>query len=212
MKTTLYLIRHSGPTIKTNLVMTDNDFQVTNEKYVLSSLAEDKAKSLLELEELQNIDYLISSHYVRAVATAKYISERNNIDLNISSDFGERKVGIEKYEDMPEGYYAKQKDNSIYKIGIGENQIEVRERMTKAVNKLIEQHRGKKIAVVTHSTAISFFLTNWCELIKEEDYYLLKYKNKIITKGKMNSPEVFELNFIDSNLYNIKVLNINNNY
>lgn len=36
MSTIVYLVRHSGPNMKTNILKTDNEFQVTNEKYILS--------------------------------------------------------------------------------------------------------------------------------------------------------------------------------
>lgn len=38
--------------------------------------------------ELKNIDVLYSSHYVRAMSTAKYISESNNIMLNVDERLG----------------------------------------------------------------------------------------------------------------------------
>ncbi|MCI8347407.1 MAG: histidine phosphatase family protein [Bacilli bacterium] len=45
-------------------------------------------------KELQNIDELWSSNYVRAIEIAKYIATNNNIKLNISSSFDERYYGI----------------------------------------------------------------------------------------------------------------------
>ncbi len=206
MKTIIYLIRHSGPNIKTNILKTDNQFQITNEKYLLSIEAEEKAKRLSEFKELENIDIIFSSHYVRAVGTAKYISAKNNLQININSDFGERKVGIEKYEDMPDNYYNTQRDNPLYKVGDGENQLEVKERMFLAIENVLKEHNGKKIAIVSHSTAISFLLTKWCELINKQDYYLIEYQDKIILKEKMNSPEVFKLEFENNQLLNVSLI------
>lgn len=204
MKTTLYLIRHSGPSLKTNILNTTNDFQITKEKYVLSVEAEKKAEKISEMEEFKNIDYIVSSHYVRSIETIKYIADKNNLTVDIDSSFDERKVGIARYEDMPENYYSRQKAEPTYKVGDGENQIEVNIRMTNAINKLLKEHKGERIVVGTHSTAISFFLINWCKLIKENDYYLLEYNGEIISKGKMNSPEVFELIFEDLELKSLK--------
>lgn len=50
---------------------------------MLSANGEIKAKELSELEELKNIDAIWSSNYVRAIATAKYIAEVNNLLINI---------------------------------------------------------------------------------------------------------------------------------
>lgn len=66
MSTIVYLVRHSGPNIKTNILKTDNEFQVTNEKYILSEEGVIKARKLATSKEFENIDLLISNHYVRA--------------------------------------------------------------------------------------------------------------------------------------------------
>ena len=50
------------------------------------------AKKLSELEELKNIDVLYSSNYIRAISTAKYIAEKNSIEINIDERLGERKL------------------------------------------------------------------------------------------------------------------------
>ena len=55
-------------------------------------------------EELRNIDCLWSSNYVRAISTAKYISYKNNIDINIDSRLNERKIGdLEEFEKLGKG-------------------------------------------------------------------------------------------------------------
>lgn len=205
MKTIIYLIRHSGPNIKTNILSTDSTFQETNEKYVLSQEGEQRAALLAEDPNLQNIDYIISSHYVRTIATAKYIADKNNLMLDIDSSLGERKFGFTKYEDMPEGFYVRQKDDPYYKFGNGENQLDVNKRMTSTITNIIKKHKGEKIVIVSHSTAISFYLKNWCSWEKEEEKYILKYNDKILVSGKMNAPEAFELVFEDENLLGISL-------
>ena len=76
---TVYLIRHSEKL--RNVVNIDNDdsFQICNEKIVLSSIGEEKAKKLSELDELKNIDKVFASTYVRSISTAKYIADVNNV-------------------------------------------------------------------------------------------------------------------------------------
>ena len=66
--------------------------QIKNEKIILSIEGEKKAQELSEKEELKNIDILYSSNYVRAIATAKYIADKNNISINIDERLGERKL------------------------------------------------------------------------------------------------------------------------
>ena len=47
-----------------------------NEKNPLSVRGEEKAKIMSEIDELRNVEVLVSSHYVRAMSTAKYIAEK----------------------------------------------------------------------------------------------------------------------------------------
>ncbi len=207
MSTVVYLVRHSGPRVKTKILKTDNIFQVTNEKYILSEEGHNRAKKLASCKEFQNIDLLISSHYVRAQETAMWIADKTGLDIHIDSDFGERKVGISRYEDFPDGYYERQKEDPYYKVGDGENQIEVNQRMSLALSKVIRANKGKRIIIVSHSTAISFLLKNWCSMIKEDDYYVLSYKDHVLFNGKMHSPDLFKLEFDDEeNLLNIEVI------
>ena len=91
-KTQIYLIRHSEQLkIKGKYFSNDNE-QIKNEKIVLSIEGERKAKKLSEKEELKNIDVIYSSHYARAIATAKYIAYNNSLEINIDERLGERKL------------------------------------------------------------------------------------------------------------------------
>lgn len=57
--------------------------QIKNEQNPLSDKGEILAQELSKIAELKNIDVLYSSNYVRAISTAKYIAEKNNIKINI---------------------------------------------------------------------------------------------------------------------------------
>lgn len=87
--TNIFLIRHSEQLRIKNCCDTS---QLANEKIILSVEGEKKAEQLSQLEELKNIDTLWCSNYARAIATAKYISNNNKIDINIDSNFNERKL------------------------------------------------------------------------------------------------------------------------
>lgn len=87
--TNIFLIRHSEQLRIKNCCDTS---QLANEKIILSVEGEKKAEQLSQLKQLKNIDTLWCSNYVRAIATAKYISNNNKIDINIDSNFNERKL------------------------------------------------------------------------------------------------------------------------
>ena len=59
----------------------------------------------------------------------------------------------------------------------------------------------KKIAIVTHSTAMLFLLMKWCDITKEH----ISYNDKIIADTKVDNCDIFELIFNNNkNLINIK--------
>ena len=161
--TTIYLIRHSKP-LKVNNDSNKDTLQIQNEKSSLSIEGENIAREKLKNKEFKNIDIIYSSNFVRAIQTAKYLAEKNNLEINIDSELGERKFGIKTWDELPEKFERKQLLDEEYKIGEGENQREVRERMYNAIMKIVKENKNKKIAIISHGTAISYLLKKWCEI------------------------------------------------
>lgn len=194
MDTIVYLIRHSEKldTKYIDKYHSDEFYQITREKRILSSEGERKAKILSENEEFDKLDIIYSSNYVRTIQTAKYFAERLNIKININKDFNERKYGnpLESKEIGIEQYY----DENI-KNNEGESRKEVTERMYNAFNKIVKENKGKNIAIFSHGAAITFLLMKWCDLlsITNDKKKCLKFKNNIITNKIFEAPEVFKL-------------------
>lgn len=203
--TTIYLIRHSKP-LKINNEFNNDNLQIQNEKSSLSIEGENIAKEKLNNKEFDNIDILFSSNYVRAIQTAKYLSAKNNIEINIISDLGERKFGINSWNELPENFERKQFLDENYKIGNGESQKEVRDRMYSFIMKILEENSNKRIAIVSHATAISYLLKNWCDIQIVEDKLRYSFNEKIILDGYFTYCEIFKLDFDDDN----KIVNIEN--
>lgn len=196
--TTIYLIRHSMP-LKVNNEFNNDNLQIQNEKSSLSIEGEQIAKDKLNNKELANIDILFSSSYVRAIQTAKYIAEKNNLEINIVSDLGERKFGINFWNELPENFERKQFLDEKYKIGTGESQKEVRNRMYSAIMEILNENKNKKIAIVSHATAISYLLKKWCDIEIAEDKLRYSFNGNILLDGYFNYCETFKLSFDDNN-------------
>lgn len=194
MDTIVYLIRHSEKldTKYIDKYHSDEFYQITREKRILSSEGERKAKILSENEEFDKLDIIYSSNYVRTIQTAKYFAERLNIKININKDFNERKYGnpLESKEIGIEQYY----DENI-KNNEGESRKEVTERMYNAFNKIVKENKGKNIAIFSHGAAITFLLMKWCDLlsITNDKKKCLKFKNNIITNKIFEATEVFKI-------------------
>ena len=120
MKTIIYISRHSEP-MKLENSLSNDSMQLKNEKQILSLEGERRAEILSGIDELKDIDVVISSNYVRTMSTAKYIANKNNKDLIIMDDFGERKFGINSWDELPENFGDKQLEDENYKIQNGES-------------------------------------------------------------------------------------------
>lgn len=203
--TTIYLIRHSKP-MKVNNTFNKDNLQLQNEKSSLSIEGEQIAKDKLNKKEFDGIDIIFSSNYVRTIQTAKYLANKNNLEINVISDLGERKFGIDSWDELPDNFERKQFLDENYKLNNGENQKEVRDRMYSVIMKVLNEYPNKRIAIVSHGTAISYLLKKWCDVNIVDDKLRYSFKNEIILDGYFNYCETFRLVFDDEN----KLIDIKN--
>lgn len=196
--TTIYLIRHSKP-LEVNNDYTNDNLQLQNEKKILSQEGENIAKEKFNSALFSNIDCIYSSNYVRAISTAKYIAEKNNLKINIVDNLGERKFGISSWNELPKDFERKQFLDENYKIGNGESQKEVRDRRYFEIIKILNKNKDKTIAIVSHSTAISYLLKLLGNIEIKNDNLIYKFQNKTIFEGNFNYCETFKLTFNNKN-------------
>ena len=198
----VYLIRHSeGLKNKKDIINTDS-LQLINEKNPLSVVGEERARMLSEMNEFNDVDVVISSNYVRAISTAKYIALKNGVDINIVESFGERKFGIDSWDELPEEFENKQFCDEFYKMPNGENRFEVANRMYDHLLKVIDNYYQDKIVILSHATAITFLLMK----LGEVKGNVLFFNGKlIIDKGfSWNAPDIFKLTFDNKKLIDIE--------
>ena len=208
--TIVYLIRHSMP-LKVNNDFNNDNLQIQNEKQSLSIEGEQIAQDKLNNIELDNIDVLFSSNYVRTVQTAKYLAEKNNLEIKVISDLGERKFGIDSWEQLPNNFERQQFFDENYKIGNGESQKEVRERMYSTIMQILKLHENKRIAIVSHATAISYLLKKWCDINIIDNKLRYSFNNNVLLDGYFNYCESFKLEFDDNkNIVDIENIKFDN--
>ena len=200
--TTIFISRHSQPFRKLLGEYDANEIeQIRNEKNPLSVDGEKYAEQMSNYPELLNIDVLYSSHYVRAMATAKYIAEKNNILLNVDERLGERKFGVNDIKELPSGFGEEQFRNWDYKLPNGESANEVSKRMNKVLFDILSNNKNKNIAIISHATAISTMLKKWCDIKLNEETKLIEiyFNNELVFDGNWGCPELFKLEFDDNN-------------
>ena len=199
--TTIYLMRHSIALKNINNDYNNESLQLQNEKMPLSIEGEELASNISKESELQNIDVVISSNYVRAMSTAKYIANANNVNLILNSDFGERKFGINSWDELPSDFGLRQNNDENYKMGDGESQKEVRERVYKALMKVIDEYKDKRIVIVSHGSAILWLLKQWCDVDLKNKCII--FNDKQILYDNIFNCTTFKLEFDDKRLVDI---------
>lgn len=150
--TNIYIIRHGE---------TDSNIRhacLGHKDVPLNENGIKQAEELAERLKDQKIDIVYSSPLNRAIETIKPSKAQwNCAPITMSFALTERDYGI--WEDMtfeeieaqyPTEYKAWHEDWTGYKIPEGESSQEVQNRVNVFMKKIINNHRGKNIAVVTH--------------------------------------------------------------
>lgn len=181
-----------------------DDLQIENEKNPLSVDGEEEAGKLSLIDEMKDIELVISSNYVRAISTAKYIAYQNNLDINVIEGFGERKFGINSWDEKPKNFTQKQLEDENYKMPNGESRKETADRMYNALMGVLNEYSGKKVAIVSHATAITYLFMKMFNY--QKGTMNIDFNGKKVTDENFvwNAPEVFKLIFEDDNLVDIE--------
>lgn len=203
-ETVVYFIRHSEIFNISNYNV-DEAEQVTNEKKCLSIRGENLAKEIVNnCNELTSVDKIYTSHYVRAIQTAKYIAERNNLNMIVDYRLGERKIGIKGNVDYCD-FERQQFKDFDYKLNGGESINQVNKRVTEVVKEILSLNEGKKIVIVTHATTLVALFSNWCERgFNFDGKLILDFKDKNIYDGDMQPMQMYKARFDGLKLIDIE--------
>ena len=188
----------------------NDDFQSTIEKSFLSVSGEKKAYEMSKIPELQNLDAVYSSNYVKALETAKYIAQENNTIINVDDRLNERRIGDAKEIDSKE-FHRLQAKNFDYKLPNGESLNETKKRMIEAMKNILMFETENRVAVISHSIALTCLLSAWCETGKNyDDEIILSYNDETIVDGHWSAPSVFKVTFDGMTVTDIKYIDLNN--
>lgn len=203
MNTIIYLMRHSEPFKEhRGIKNTSESLLIENEKSPLSINGEKMAESWSCNKEFDNLSSVWSSNYVRAMSTAKYFAYKNNLKVNIDERLNERIHGVESWNELPCDFEYRQFIDSNYKVKNGENREEVSERLFSSLINILNEFKGGKILVVSHSTAIFFLLMKLCDIKSFDECF---FNDESFFDGCWNYLETFKLEFdSNNNLVNIR--------
>ena len=164
---------------------------------ILSSVGEKRAEGLCNIEELDNVDRIFTSNSVRAIATAKYLAEKNNIKVELDKRIDERIFGVETLNDLPKNFNKLSFDNKDFKMDNGESFNEVDSRFINFINDLLEQDSNKNVLVI-HGLILLSYLETICDFSFDGTIFDIKYKNKVIINGNPKSPSVYKTTYNDN--------------
>ena len=205
---TIYLIRHSVRLGK-DLIEEYNTTQeniIKEEKIILSSLGEERAKILSEKDELNNIDKVYCSNCVRTIQTAKYLMEKQKLKCTIDERFDERRTGNLNKDKVPNWFELYFLDENFKAEG-GESQLDVRKRMNEAINEILDNNKDKRIAIFTHGFVIVFYCLQYCNIDEvSNNKVIFNYKGKNILDRPINAPEVIKLTFNNKELIDMDLI------
>lgn len=196
---TIYLIKHSGPFVN---IKNYEDYENVlwedyNRNMILSTEGEKRAEELCNIEELDNVDRIFTSNSVRAIATAKYLAEKNNIKIELDKRIDERIFGVETLNDLPKDFNKLSFDNKNFKMKSGESFNEVDSRFINFINDLLEQDSNKNVLVI-HGLILLSYLETICDFSFDGNIFDIKYKNKVIINGNPKSPSVYKITYNDN--------------
>ena len=208
--TTIYLIRHSKKYNKSNYlnINSNQDNILLDEKVILDTTGEKMAEEMSKREEFDNLDMIYTSNLVRAISTAKYFFEKQNIRPIIDERFDERRVGIPNDKEYPDWYFRQFEDKDFKTVG-GESVNDCFKRFNEAFMEVVENNKGKRVAIFTHGNAMIFFLIHYVDKYMVNDYknFTFIYKDKAIFEGKINFLDTFKIEIDDdNNISDIKVI------
>lgn len=197
---TLYLIRHSGPFID---IYNYEDYKNVNwddynRNMILSPEGEENARKLCELDELKDIDEIYSSDSFRAIGTAKYIAEKNNLKIKLDSRINERNLGISKINDMPSDFSFSSFFDKDLKMPNGESLNEVDVRFKSFLNEILNGE-SERIILSIHGMILLSYLQNYCDFKYDDKIFDIKFNGKQVLNGRLKNPHVFKLVYDNDN-------------
>ena len=199
--------------IVNNLVLNNIDYlndETMDDKRVkrpLSIQGESLAQKISEMSELENVTSIYSSGFASALGTAKYLSDKLNVTINIENKFNERKVGQTNKQTNFQYFRENQEHDFNYKLPNGESFNMTKDRVTKIFKEMTRINQDGEIAIFTHSIVVNSLLTNWCDVAYNLDNDLiLNFNDKVVDSISGNF--VLSLTFDDKlNLIEINCLN-----
>ncbi len=204
---TIYLIRHSAPFVEIdNYVDNDNVlWSEFNKNMILSPQGEENAKKLCNVNELKDLNEIYASNSSRAIETAKYLAESNNIRIKLDERINEREFGVDYVRDLPADFTKLSFEDKNLKVNNGESLNEVDNRLKSFISDLLDND-SNKIAIVMHGFILFSYLKTICNHFEFDGRnFNIKYNDNVVLEGTPKNPSIYKIEFDDNkNVINVE--------
>ena len=171
MLTNLYFVRHA------HSAYTPDEL-----KRPISQKGEVDSEKITQILKKENIDYVISSPYQRAVQTIEGVAQFLGKDVIIENNFKERNLSAGLVEDFQIAITRVWKEPTFSWEG-GESNIVAQKRGVKATINVLKRYEGKNIVIGTHGN-IMVLIMNYFD--KKYDFGFWK---------RLDMPDIYKLTF-----------------
>lgn len=204
--TTIYLVSNN---CFMNDLLVYKDYLDLDEKRKIRPLTVNGEKVALTIAKkkiLQNADVIYSSSFFSSINTAKYLAEKNNIDIIIDNRIDDRKIGL--LEDKNLNLRNIQEHDFNYKLENGESLNEVKNRVRDLVKEIIKNYENGKVIMFTHNSCILALLSILATKgFNYEERLILEYNDEVLFDGLKTDSDIVGIKFdgdVIKELKNIK--------
>ena len=204
--TTIYLIRHSAPFVEIDNYKNYEDvlWYEYNKNMILSPQGEENAKKLCNVKELEGINEIYASNSSRAIETAKYLADSNNLKIKLDKRINEREFGVEYIRDLPDNFNKISFEDKTFKVNNGESLNDVDTRFKSFIADILNKNIDKT-AIVMHGIILLSYLKTICDYFEfDGKNFNIKYNDNIVLEGKPKNPSIYKIEFDDNkNVINV---------
>lgn len=194
--------------ISNNLVLEDIVYQSDEpleQKRINRPLSIEGEKVAKKVAEKIDVHAIYSSDYASALATAKYVADKNHLPIYIDSNLRDAKIGELGSKNIKTLRLMQEKDFN-YRFINGESINDTKTRLVKIIKSIISENPSLDIAIFTHKRAIMSYLTQYAETgYNLDDRLILTFNEEVIIDDAENSINIIELTIDDNKVIDIKV-------
>ncbi|MBS4200904.1 histidine phosphatase family protein [Bacillus sp. FJAT-49732] len=182
LKTNVYFVRHAHSTYTPD----ELGRPLSEQGFMDAQLVTDIFKS-------ENVDFVISSPYKRAIQTVEGIANWIDKEIIIEDGFRERKLAEGSVVDFNEAI-TKVWENPDFAWEGGESNVDAQKRGGEITMKVLKNYEGKNVAIGTHGN-IMVLIMNYFDA--QYDFTFWK---------KLAMPDIYKLTFSERELIGVKRL------